>query len=165
MDDLDRKLLATLPELTRPSVVELARRIGVARATALSRLDRLIESGVIAGFGPRLNLDALGFVVTAFVRVEIRQGHGDAIVAALEKTPQVLEVHKTTGAGDLLVRVVAKSNADLHSLLDSVLSLEGVVRTETSLVLHTAVQRGPDSVLTPVALAARPGKDRRDRAG
>ncbi len=155
MDEIDRKLLALLPEVTRPSMVELARRAGVARGTAQARIDRLIESGVIDGFGARLHLDGLGYVVTAFVSIEISQGSGTAIVSTLEAIPEVLEVHKATGAGDLLIRVVARSNAHLHDLIERLLGLDGVMRTQTTLILHTAVQRGPDSVLTAPKRATR----------
>ncbi len=147
LDNLDRQLLTLLTEVTRPSVLDLARRLGVARGTAQARLDRLVGDGVISGFGPRLDLRALGYTVTAFVTVEIRQGRGEAIVRALGSMSEVLEVHKTTGAGDLLVRMAAQTNEHLHELLESLLGLDGVARTHTSLVLHTAVQRGPDSVL------------------
>ena len=147
MDAVDRQLLALMPELTRPSIVELARRAGVARGTVQARIDRLIERGIVAGFGPKLDLHALGYTVTAFVSLEISQGRGAAIVASLTNVPEVLEVHKTTGAGDLLVRFVARTNEHLHELLETVLAMPGVERTQTSLVLHTAVKRGPDSVL------------------
>jgi DNA-binding Lrp family transcriptional regulator len=147
MDAIDRRLLGLMPELTRPSILELARRAGVARGTVQARIDRLIERGVIAGFGPRLDLQALGYTVTAFVSLEISQGKGSVLVDALRAMPEVLEVHKTTGAGDLLVRMVARTNEHLHELLEAVLSFDGVERTQTSLVLHTSVQRGPDSVV------------------
>jgi DNA-binding Lrp family transcriptional regulator len=147
MDSIDRRLLGLMPELTRPSVLELARRAGVARGTVQARIDRLVDRGVIAGFGPRLDLHALGYTVTAFVSLEIAQGNGARLVDALRAMPEVLEVHKTTGAGDLLVRMVAHTNEHLHELLEKVLTLDGVQRTQTSLVLHTSVQRGPDSVV------------------
>jgi DNA-binding Lrp family transcriptional regulator len=158
MDEIDRKLLALLPEVTRPSMVELARRAGVARGTAQARIDRLIETGVIDGFGAKLHLDGLGYVVTAFVSMEISQGSGSNIVSALENIPEVLEVHKATGSGDLLVRVVARSNAHLHDLIESLLAHDGVMRTQTTLILHTAVQRGPDSVLTGPRKGTKPAR-------
>ncbi len=147
MDDVDRRLLSLMPELTRPAVLDLARRSGLARGTVQARIDRLINRGVIAGFGPRLDLNALGYSVTAFVSLEIAQGQGAALLDALRSMPEVLEVHKTTGAGDLLVRIVARTNEHLHELLEDMLALTGIERTQTALVLHTSVQRGPDSVI------------------
>ena len=60
MDDLDARLLATAADLTRPNVLELARRLGVARGTVQARIDRLVANGVIAGFGPYVDLRAVG---------------------------------------------------------------------------------------------------------
>jgi DNA-binding Lrp family transcriptional regulator len=147
MDDVDRRLLSLMPELTRPSILDLARRSGLARGTVQARIDRLMSRGVISGFGPRLDLNALGYSVTAFVSLEIAQGQGAALLDALKSMPEVLEVHKTTGSGDLLVRIVARSNEHLHQLLEGMLALTGIERTQTALVLHTSVQRGPDSVI------------------
>ena len=56
MDGLDARLLAAAGELTRPNVLELARRLGVARGTAQARLDRLGANGVITGFGPYVDV-------------------------------------------------------------------------------------------------------------
>jgi DNA-binding Lrp family transcriptional regulator len=147
MDDVDRRLLSLMPELTRPSILDLARRSGLARGTVQARIDRLVARGVIAGFGPRLDLNALGYSVTAFVSLEIAQGQGATLLNALKSMPEVLEVHKTTGEGDLLVRIVARTNEHLHELLEAMLALTGIQRTQTALVLHTSVQRGPDSVI------------------
>ncbi|HEY8093530.1 MAG TPA: AsnC family transcriptional regulator, partial [Acidimicrobiales bacterium] len=95
MDDLDRRLLGALADVTRPGVLELSRRLGVARGTVQARLDRLQESGVLAGFGPFVDLKALGFTVLAFTTLEIAQGHESVVIDALAVIPEVLEVHKT----------------------------------------------------------------------
>jgi len=65
--------------------------------------------------------------------------------------PEVLEGHTITGAGDMLVRVVARTNADLQNVVDSVLSIDGVQRSNTVIVLATGV---PHRVLPLVATAA-----------
>ncbi len=104
-------------------MLECARRLGVARGTAQARLDRLQARGVIPGFGPDLDPAALGYVVTAFVTLEIAQGSGrDGVVAHLRGIPEVLEVHTVTGQGDLLCRIVARSNADLQRVIDAVVA-------------------------------------------
>ena len=54
---------------------------------------------------------------------------------------RVLEVHAVTGPGDLHLRIVARSNEHLHDVLQRVLQLPGITRTETQLVLHTSIQR------------------------
>jgi DNA-binding Lrp family transcriptional regulator len=130
-------LLAPLGELTRPNVLELSRRLGIARNTVQARLDRLQESGVIVGWGPVIDLKAMGYDVLAFVTLEIAQGQEQAALGFLTAIPEVLEIHKTTGPGDLICRVVARSNDHLHLVLEQVLAAPGVQRTTSSLALNS----------------------------
>jgi DNA-binding Lrp family transcriptional regulator len=140
VDDLDARLLRELDESPRVGVLELSRRLGVARGTVQARLDRLVERGVISSFGPTLDPAALGFGVTAFATLEIRQGQGQAVLAHLEEIPEVLEVHTITGPGDMLCRVVARSNADLQRVLDRVTQYPEIVRTSTVIALSNPVR-------------------------
>ena len=74
----------------------------------------------------------------AFVTLELRQAGGhDPVAARLAVIGEVLEAHTITGAGDMLCRVVARSNADLQRVIDAIVELEGVVRTSTVIVLDT----------------------------
>jgi DNA-binding Lrp family transcriptional regulator len=140
MDDLDATLVRLFTEQPRIGVLEASRRLGVARGTVQARLDKLTATGVIAGWGPVLDSEAIGFPVTAFLTLEIRQGAGhDTIAAHLEQIPEVLEVFTITGAGDMWARVVARSNADLQRVIDAVLSDPGIVRSSTVIALATQV--------------------------
>jgi DNA-binding Lrp family transcriptional regulator len=140
LDQLDGQILVLFAQEPRVGVLEASRRLGVARGTVQSRLDRLTRDGVIKGFGPELDPGAMGFPVTAFCSLEIRQGLGHAAVARhLAAIPEVLEAHTITGAGDMLVRVVARSNADLQRVIDQVVDDEHVLRTSTLIALDTQV--------------------------
>jgi DNA-binding Lrp family transcriptional regulator len=151
LDGLDARLLALLDAEPRIGVLECSRRLGVARGTVQARLDRLVARGVIRSFAPQLEPAALGFTVTAFVTLEIRQGRGHAAVATdLAGVPEVLEAYTITGSGDMFCRVVARSNADMQRVIDLVLEVEGVVRTSTVIALATQV---PYRVLPLVAQA------------
>ena len=136
IDPLDRRLIGLLVEEPRIGVLECARRLGVARGTVQARLDKLTSRGVIRGFGPDVSPAALGYGVTAFVTLEIRQrlGH-DPVAAHLAGIPEVLEAHTITGSGDLLCRIVARSNADLQRVIDGVVAHEGIVRAVTIIAL------------------------------
>jgi DNA-binding Lrp family transcriptional regulator len=139
VDELDVRLLRELMAAPRVGVLELSRRLGVARATVQARLDRLVRRGVIGSFAPTLVPDALGFTVTAFATLEIRQGRGTEVLAHLRGIPEVLEVHTITGQGDMLCRVVARSNDELQSVLDRVTKFEEIVRTSTVIALSNPV--------------------------
>jgi len=136
IDELDSRLIALLDEHPRIGVLECARRLGVARGTVQARLDRLSARGVIRGLGPDVAPAALGFGVTAFVTLEIRQRYGhDPIAAHLSEIPEVLEAYTITGQGDLLCRIVARSNADLQRVIDQIVAYDGIVRASTIIAL------------------------------
>jgi DNA-binding Lrp family transcriptional regulator len=141
LDDIDIELVRLLRTRPRTPVAELARLARIARGTAQARLDRLEGSGVIVGYGPDVDAATVGYAVLAFVTLEIAQGQDDAISAHLRSIPEVLEVHAVTGRGDLLCRVVARSNEHLHEVLQGVLAAPGITRTETQLSLRTHLMR------------------------
>lgn len=155
IDELDAKLLSLLAAEPRLGVLECSRRLGVARGTVQARLDRMIAKKVIIGFGPDVSPAALGYDVTAFVTMEIRQvaGH-DPVADRLALIPEVLEVHTITGGSDLLCRVVARSNADLQRVIDLIVDVQGVLRTSSTIALDTPV---PYRVLPLVADVPRHG--------
>jgi DNA-binding Lrp family transcriptional regulator len=141
MDDLDVTLLDLFASEPRIGVLEASRRLGVARGTVQARLDKLVERGVVTGWGPDLDPEALGFPVTAFLTLEIRQGAGhDAVAAHLAGIPEVLEACTITGAGDMWCRVVARSNSDLQRVIDRVLASDGIVRSTTVIALAAQVR-------------------------
>ena len=136
LDELDAKLLTLLDREPRIGVLELSRRLAVARGTVQARLDKLIARGAIRGFGPDVAPEAIGFGVTSFVTLEISQRYGHTAVAAhLADIPEVLEAHTITGAGDVLCRIVARSNADLQRVIDRILAYEGILRASTIIAL------------------------------
>lgn len=139
LDSLDARLLLLLSDEPRLGVLECARRLGVARATVQSRLDRLTERGALQGFPPELDLAVLGYGLTAFAILEITQGKRTEVAEALTAIDEVCEVHATTGDGDLLVRMVARSNDDLQRVIDDIVAIPDVQRTSTSIALSTPV--------------------------
>src|SRR5271168_3985942 len=141
VDQLDAALIELLAAEPRVGVLEASRRLGVARGTVQARLDRMHDRGVITGYGPEVDPAALGYEVTAFITLEIRQAGGhDPVAERLASIPEVLEAHTITGAGDMLCRVVARSNADLQRVIDAIVTDPGVVRTSTVIALATAVR-------------------------
>jgi DNA-binding Lrp family transcriptional regulator len=152
IDELDARLIGLLAEEPRIGVLELSRRLAVARGTVQARLDKLLSRGVVQSFGPQVAPAALGFGVTAFVTLEIRQRYGhDAVAGHLGEIPEVLEAHTITGSGDLMCRIVARSNADLQRVIDQVVGYEGIVRASTIIALAEQI---PYRVLPLVRAAA-----------
>jgi DNA-binding Lrp family transcriptional regulator len=136
LDALDARLVEILDEVPRIGVLELSRRLAVARGTVQARLDKLIARGAIIGFGPEVVPEAIGFGVMSFVTLEISQRYGHTAVARhLAEIPEVLEAHTITGSGDVMCRIVARSNADLQRVIDLIVGYEGIVRASTIIAL------------------------------
>ncbi|MGS2613096.1 Lrp/AsnC family transcriptional regulator [Micromonospora sp. LZ34] len=153
LDELDARLIELFAEEPRIGVLECSRRLGVARGTVQARLDKLVERGVIGGFGPDISPAAIGFAVTSFVTLEISQRHGhDPVAAHLAAIPEVLEAHTITGSSDLLCRIVARSNTDLQRVIDQIVSYEGITRASTIIALAEQI---PYRTLPLVRSAAR----------
>ncbi len=141
LDTTDLRLIAELRRRPRATAVELAEAVGISRGTVGVRLGRLERDGVITGYGPDIDASAAGLAVLAFCTLEIQQGSHAPTVEALGRVPQILEIHTVTGTGDLLCRIVARSNDHLHDVLQQVASLPTVRRSQTQLALSTSLQR------------------------
>jgi DNA-binding Lrp family transcriptional regulator len=163
IDELDARLIELLAAEPRVGVLEASRRLEVARGTVQARLDRLQARGVVTGYGPDIDPAALGHGVSAFVTLEIRQAGGhDPVAERLAGIPEVLQVHTITGTGDMLCRVVARTNADLQRVIDAIVGVAGVVRASTVIALATPV---PYRVLPLVRAVAGGGGGARPGAG
>lgn len=145
IDDLDARLILELQQEPRLGMMELARRLGVARGTANARLEKLQRAGIIKGFGPDVGLAPLGYPVMAFTTLEVNQGRTEGLLERLREVPEVLEVHTIAGQGDILIRVVARSNEHLFAVLEDVLAAPEISRTSTAIALaeHIGYRTGP----------------------
>ncbi|WP_203337955.1 Lrp/AsnC family transcriptional regulator [Nocardioides limicola] len=157
LDGLDLTLLTALSEQPRVGDMELSRLAGVARATVQSRLRRLQDAGVIAGWAPELDVQAAGFPVRAFVTLHIAQGALDDVARDLVAIPYVLEAHVTTGEYDVICQVATPSHADLQATLVRIDQSSAVVRSVSVVVLSTLV---PRRVLPLLGTAVRPRSPR-----
>jgi DNA-binding Lrp family transcriptional regulator len=151
VDTLDARLLRELDTDCRVGILELSRRLSVARPTVQARIEKLRANGVISSFSAVLDTEALGYTVTAFVSLEIRQRRDAEVIAHLRGVPEVLEVFSITGQGDLLCRIVARSNADLQRVIDDVVASEAILRTSSSIALTTRLPYRATQLIDAVA--------------
>ena len=143
IDNLDARLIQTMAQHPRAGILETARLLGVARNTVYARLERLEGRGIITGFGPDLDLAALGYDVMAFTTIEVAQGTFTTVVGHLTDIPNVVEVHTIAGVGDLLCRVVATSNQGIMEIVEQILQIPGVDRTTTAISLAEQIRYRP----------------------
>lgn len=140
LDRLDRAIIALFSDEPRIGVLEASRRLKVARGTIQARLDRMERTGVITGWGPDISPEAIGYLVTAFVTIQITQHTSrQAFTERIAAIPEVLECWTITGSGDLWCRIVAHSNADLQRVIDRMVSEDWVVRSSTLIGLSEAI--------------------------
>jgi len=140
-DALDRELLALLQVNARESAANLARKLGTARTTVLSRLSRLERDGVIAGYTVRLAQDMLSQGLQAFVGLTVQPKAGRSIEDRLQRMPEVRQLCAVSGEFDYVLLLRAESAVRLNALLDDIRNLEGVVKTNTSVVLAWKIDR------------------------
>lgn len=156
IDQLDARLLIAMSRSPRAGVMQLARELQVARGTVQARLDKLQSRGVVTGFDPDLHLATIGYDVMAFVTLEIAQGRLDDVIDHLRNIPEVLEVHSTTGPGDLHCRVVARTNEHLQQVLGLVLEVSGIVRTATQIALTEQIRMRTLPIIEQLVAEAEP---------
>jgi DNA-binding Lrp family transcriptional regulator len=161
IDELDARLIETMRSSPRVGLLEIARRLGVARGTVQARLAKLERDGVITGFGPEVDAPALGYAITAFMLVELAQGRLADAVAAIETLPEVLEADAISGPQDLICRIVARDTEHLQKLVNELLRTPAIRRCTSYIVLSRQV---PPRTGPLVAAAGGRGRRRgRDR--
>ncbi|RMB07814.1 Lrp/AsnC family transcriptional regulator [Eilatimonas milleporae] len=142
LDETDRRLLDLLRENARLGISDLARRTGLARSTVQTRLDRLERGGAIQGYTVRLGQAATGALVRAQVMMKVAPKAQDAVVARCRGLSAVTVLHTISGGYDLVAEVAAPDTEALDAALDSIGRMEGVERTQSSVLLSTKINRG-----------------------
>lgn len=140
IDETDTKLIALLQKDARAPVAELARKLGLARTTVQTRIDRLLEKGAIAGFTLRRG-DSLNAPIRATVLVSIAPRTGPEVLARLRALPHVDAVVTVSGRVDLVVELSAQSTQELDVTLDDIAEAKGVQSSESFIHLSTKIDR------------------------
>jgi DNA-binding Lrp family transcriptional regulator len=142
LDTLDRRLIALLRSNARRPVVELAQRLGVSRATVQNRMKRLERAGVIRGYTVELKAAAEEHPIRALAMIAVEGRMGPAVCRALRGYPDIVAIHNTNGRWDLVVEIRTESLESFNRLLGELRLIDGVVASETSLLLDTLNIRG-----------------------
>jgi DNA-binding Lrp family transcriptional regulator len=141
LDNLDRRLIALLQANARDSAADLARRLEVARTTVLARITRLERQGVITGYTVRLGQDEALTGVEAYVGITLAPRAAAVITQRLAALPELRQLCSVSGGFDYLALLRAETPARLDALLDEIGAIEGVVKTNTSVVLARRIDR------------------------
>lgn len=143
IDGIDKKILRALMADARTPILEIARLVGISGAAIHQRLRKLEKSGLIAGSKFVINPKVLGYTTMAFIGVYLDKAVSNPqAVKQLQKIPEVLECHYTTGDWSIFIKVLCKDNAHLmHVLNHDIQSITGVSRTETFISLDQQIER------------------------
>jgi len=136
LDQTDHAIIAVLQRDGRTSVAQLAREVSLSASATAERLRRLSDGGVITGYSITVDPEALGYTVTAFVRLAYPSGNYKPFRDVVDTTPEIVEAHHVTGADCFIIKVHARSMADLERLTGRLATLGGIT---TSVVYSSPV--------------------------
>ena len=134
LDDLDYRLIALLRTNARTPVNKLALDLGVSRATAKARIDRLVQGGAIAGFTVVM-ASAPSHGIRAITMVEVDGKHEAAVMKRLLGMPEVRQLHNTNGRWDMVAELEALDVEAFDDLLRQIRQIDGIASTDTSILL------------------------------
>ena len=137
MDDTDQRLIAALRHDARASLSDLALLLGISRTTVRQRIERLRANGTIIGFTVVLREDTVRDPVRGLMMIGIEGRGADRINRQLSGLPEVRAIHGTNGRWDIIAELGTRSLEEMDNVLNRIRRFDGVVTSETSLLLST----------------------------
>lgn len=143
LDNLDRKILDIIIKNARIPSKDVAEACGVSRAAVHQRIQRMIDDKVITGSGYNVDHKVLGYSTCTYIGLQLERGSMyRKVVPELEKIPEVVECHFTTGSYTMMIKLYARDNQHLMELLNGKIQhIPGVMATETLISLHESISR------------------------
>jgi len=143
IDNLDRHILEIISRNARIPFKDVAAECGVSRAAIHQRVQRMIDMNVITGSGYTVNPKVLGYRSCTYIGVKLEKGSlYKQVVPELEKIPEIVECHYTTGPYTMLVKLYARDNEHLMELVNGkIQEIDGVIATETLISLDESIKR------------------------
>lgn len=143
IDGLDKLILKALMINARKSIKEIAKTAGISGAAVHQRLKKLEKTNLISGSQLIINPKVLGYKTMAFIGIYLDKAiRNPDSVRQLEKIPEVIECHYTTGNWSILIKILCEDNQHLMNLLNhKIQTIEGVSRTETFISLDQQIKR------------------------
>ena len=142
LDSLDRKILKLISEDARRPYLEVARLCEVSGAAIHQRIQKMMATGVICGSQFVIDPEALGYETCAYIGLFLKDPSSfERVTEALEKIPEVVECHFTTGEYDLFIKLYAKNNYHLLDIIHEKLQPLGLARSETIVAFNVVFDR------------------------
>ena len=141
LDEIDKKIIKVLEDDARTSLRKISELVKVSLGTVSNRVKKMEKNGVIKGYSVILDPDQLGWELNVVIGLRIQKGRLIEIQEKIAKDPRVHGVYDVTGDFDSMVIARAKNRKDLDDLSKNVLSIDGVERSITHLVLNTVKEK------------------------
>ena len=139
---LDKKILRLVADDARIPFLEVARACNVSGAAIHQRIQKLTSQGVLKGSQFIIDPEKVGYETCAYVSLYLKDPEShDVVVEALKKIPEVVECHATTGDMDLFIKMYAKNNRDLMTIIHDKLQPLGLSRSETIISFNSTIDR------------------------
>lgn len=156
-DALDREILELLQDNCKQPLAAIGAKVGLSAPSVVERIHKLEEAGVITEYVALLDARRLGKDVTAFIGVSTDKPRAIGLLATqVSAIDDVQECHHVTGAYTLMLKVKIHGTENLEELIEKIRSLDGVSRTETSVVLSTHCERPRIALATSDEFDERP---------
>ncbi len=143
LDDLDKKILASMMESSKKSYADLGKELFVSSGTIHVRIKKMIQQGIIKREYLDVDYHKLGYDVTAFLGIFLdKSSLYEEVTQKLKSIPEIVEAHYTTGNYSIFVKVICKDTKHLKEILtEHIQALPGVQRTETLISLQESISR------------------------
>ena len=137
LDDTDRELIGLLRDDARISVVALAKKLRLARATIQNRIARLEHDGTIVGYTVKLKPDVEAHRIRAIMCIAVEGNRATEVRRELSGLPNVVALHTTNGRWDLIAELRSDTLEAFDAALNVIRLVDGIATTETSILLST----------------------------
>lgn len=154
-EHLDRQLVNALIDNGRASLRSLADELDVSVTTVSNHLDELESEGIITGYSPNIDYDAIGYDVTAIIQLKVEGDAISEVSADLETANQMLSVYEVTGDFDIIAIGKYVDTDDMNKQIKELLEQPAILETNTSIVLNIISENDLVNVAIPSAPSRR----------
>ena len=142
LDELDKQILRMISENARIPFLEVARACNVSGAAIHQRVQRLTNLGILIGTGYFMDPSTIGYETCAYIGLNLKNPtEFDKVMEEVQKIPEIVECHYTSGPYDLFVKIYARNNSHLLSIIHNRLQPLGLSHTETILSFKETSQK------------------------
>lgn len=143
LDTIDKAIVSRLVQNSRVSFVQLGKELGISNTMIHKRVNTMRKKGLLKQATYQLNLEVLGYTTEAYTRIKISNPkYIKTVIQKLKQIPEVVSCSNITGEYALILRIYARDNANLRSVLyERIHPIEGISTTDTIISFETSFEK------------------------